>query len=87
MPLASIRPSHVSGWASAHPLGASAVSRDLAILHAIFDSAEREELIDQNPAKRVERPRQPRNRWRLLELPRFRPSPRASRTTGHGGCS
>jgi integrase len=67
MPLASIRPSHVSGWASAHPLGASAVSRDLAILHAIFDSAEREELIDRTPAKRVERPRQPRNRWRLLE--------------------
>ena len=67
MPLAGIRPTDVSAWAADHDGGASTVSRDLAILHAILDSAEREELIDSNPAKRVERPRQPRNRWRLLE--------------------
>ena len=67
MPLAGIRPGDVSAWAADHDGGASTVSRDLAILHAILDSAEREELIDSNPAKRVERPRQPRNRWRLLE--------------------
>ncbi len=37
------------------------------VLHAIFDSAEREELIDSNPAKRIERPRTPKRNWRLLE--------------------
>jgi integrase len=42
-------------------------SSALAILHAILDSAEREELIDSNPARRVERPKQPKRRWRLLE--------------------
>jgi integrase len=67
MPLAEIRPRHVAEWAAKAKGGASTVSRDLAILHAIFDSAERQELIGSNPAKRIERPRQPRRRWRLLE--------------------
>jgi integrase len=67
MPLASIRPRDVAAWVGAHKQGASIVSRDLAILHAIFDSAEREELVDSNPAKRIERPRQPKRKWRLLE--------------------
>ena len=67
MPLGAIRPRHVAEWAAEHKGGASTISRDLAILHAIFDSAEREELIDSNPAKRIERPKMPRRRWRLLE--------------------
>jgi integrase len=67
MPLAEIRPRHVAEWAAKAKGGASTVSRDLAILHAIFDSAEHQELIGSNPAKRIERPRQPRRRWRLLE--------------------
>jgi integrase len=67
MPVGAIRPRHVVEYVKEHKQGASVVGRDLAILHAIFDSAGREELIESNPAKRVERPRQPRNRWRLLE--------------------
>lgn len=67
MQLGAIRPRDVAAFVAAHSGGASTVSRDLAILHAIFDSAEREEVIDSNPAKRVERPRQPKRRWRILE--------------------
>jgi integrase len=66
MPLASIRPRHVAEFASKSKHGASTVGRDLALLHAILDSAEREELIDSNPARRIERPKLPRRRWRLL---------------------
>jgi site-specific recombinase XerD len=67
MPLGSIRPRHVSAYVAATELGASTISRDLALRHAIFDSAVREELIDSNPALWVERPKQPRRRWRLLD--------------------
>jgi integrase len=67
MPLGSIRPSHVTAFVAGSTGGASTVARDLAILHAILDSARRDELIDSNPAERVERPRQPRRKWRLLE--------------------
>jgi integrase len=67
MPIGAIRPRQVAAWVASHELGPSIVSRDLSILHAILDSAEREELIDSNPAKRIERPRMPKRRWRLLE--------------------
>ena len=67
MPLGAIKPRHISEWVSEQKHGASTISRDLAILHAIFDSAEREELIGSNPAKRIERPKMPRQRWRLLQ--------------------
>jgi integrase len=67
MPLGAIKPRHISEWVAEQKNGASTISRDLAILHAIFDSAEREELIDSNPAKRIERPKMARQRWRLLE--------------------
>jgi integrase len=67
MPLAEIRPRHIAAWVAQCQGGASTVSRDLAILHAIFDSAEREELINGNPARRIERPKMPKRRWRLLE--------------------
>lgn len=67
MQIGAIRPRHIAAWVAAHDLGASIVSRDLAMLHAIFDSAEREEIIDSNPARRIERPKQPRRKWRLLE--------------------
>ena len=39
MPLASIRPRHVAEFAASSVGGASTISRDLAILHAILDSA------------------------------------------------
>ncbi len=67
MPVGSIRPRHISAWVAESKYGASTIGRDLAILHAIFDSAEREELIESNPARRIERPKMKRTRWRLLE--------------------
>jgi integrase len=76
MALGAIRARDVAAFVASHKQGPSTVSRDLAILHAIFDSAEREELIDSNPATRVERPKQPRRRWRILEP---REVPRVSR--------
>jgi hypothetical protein len=87
MPLAAIRPRHVAEWAAKHTKGASTISRDLAILHAIFDSAEREELIDSNPAKRVERPKLPRRRWRLLEPAEVPVVSKAFSDVGRDGCS
>jgi integrase len=43
------------------------VNRDLAVLHAIFKTAVREELVDGNPAASAERPRTPRFRPSILE--------------------
>ena len=37
------------------------------MLHAVFRTAKREELIDSNPAEAAERPRVRRKRWRILE--------------------
>jgi integrase len=67
MPIGAIRPRHIADFVAGHKLSPSSVGRDLAVLHAIFDSAVREELIDSNPTSRAERPRLPKNRWRLLE--------------------
>jgi integrase len=67
MRLGEIRPRHVAAWVAEQRDGASTISRDLAILHAGFDSAEREELIQSNPARRIERPKMPQRRWRLLQ--------------------
>ncbi len=41
--------------------------RDLSVLHAIFKTALREELVDANPAEAAERPKAIRRRWRILE--------------------
>jgi integrase len=48
-------------------LGAATVGRDLALLHAIFKSAIKEELVESNPADSAERPKLPRRKWRILE--------------------
>jgi integrase len=68
-PLASIRPRDVAAYVAekSGELGASTVGRDLAVLHAIFRTAKREELVDSNPAEAAERPKLPRRRWRILE--------------------
>jgi site-specific recombinase XerC len=87
MPLGAIRPRHIGEWVAESELGASTISRHLALLHAIFDSAEREELIDSNPAKRIERPKMPRRRWRLLEPAEVLPSSRRSPILGLDACS
>lgn len=69
MPLAAIRPRHVAEYVAEQSgdLGAATVSRDVSILHAIFSSARREELVDGNPAERAERPKAPARQWRILE--------------------
>ncbi len=60
--------------AAASELAAPAtVGRDVSVLHAIFRSAQREELIESNPAAGAERPKVKRRRWRILqpvEVPR-----------------
>lgn len=70
MPLDSVRPRHVAAYVAelACDKGASTVGRDLSLLHSIFKTAVREELVTSgNPAAGAERPRLPRRRWRILE--------------------
>jgi integrase len=69
MPLAGIRPRHVAAFvaAQADAYEASTVSRDLGVLHDVFATAVREELVETNPVTGAERPRAPRRRWRILE--------------------
>ena len=67
--LASIRPRDVAAFVQ-EALGEYApatVNLDVNVLVDVFNSAIREELVDTNPAARAERPRLPRNRWRILE--------------------
>jgi hypothetical protein len=68
-PLAAIRPRHVAEYVAeaTGDLGAATVSRDVSLLHAIFSTAKREELVESNPAERAERPKTPRRQWRILE--------------------
>ncbi|MGH3040718.1 MAG: tyrosine-type recombinase/integrase, partial [Gaiellaceae bacterium] len=63
--LTAVRPGDVAGYVRRHAeaLGAATLNRDLSILHAIYDAAIREELVDVNPAAKAER----------LKLPAFRP--------------
>jgi len=69
VPLASIRPRHIAEYVAttSADYGAATVSMDVSLLHAIFASAKREELVESNPAERAERPTLPRRRWRILE--------------------
>lgn len=66
-PLAAIRPRDIAAFVSSSKLGAASISRDVSILHAIFGTARREELVETNPAERAERPKLPKRRWRILE--------------------
>jgi integrase len=69
MRLGSVRPSHVAHYvASALTTYAPAtVTQDVGVLHDIFKTAKREELVDSNPVEGAERPKVPRHRWRILE--------------------
>jgi integrase len=69
LPLAAIRPRHVSAYVArqAGSYEASTVSRDLSVLHDVFATAAREELVDSNPAAGAEHPKLARRRWRILE--------------------
>ena len=70
MRLAEIRPRHVAAFVSAQADSGRApasIARDLAVLHALFKTALREELVDQNPAAAAERPKVKRREWRILQ--------------------
>jgi len=69
LPLASIRPSHVAEFVrhESETYGPASVNRDISIVHNIFKSAKREELIEANPADDVERPKIVQRKWRILE--------------------
>jgi integrase/recombinase XerC len=68
-PLQAIRPRHVAEYVAAisKNYAAATVSRDVSTLHAIFETARKEELVETNPATRAERPKIKRHRWRILE--------------------
>lgn len=69
MPLAMIRPRHIAGYIAeaCERLGPASVSRDVSLLHAIFKSAMREELVEANPVDGAERPKLPPFRPEILE--------------------
>jgi integrase len=68
-PLAAVRPSHVAAYsaeqsATLHP---TTVGNDISLLHDIFKTAKREELVDSNPVEGAERPKVTRKRGRILQ--------------------
>ena len=58
------------------------VDRDLSVLHAILSSAQREELVEPNPAERAERPKLPPRRGGSSSRPRSLASPAFQRRSG-----
>ena len=67
--LGDVKPRHVAAYI-AETLGEYApasVVADVDVLHDIYKVAKREELVDSNPVEGAERPKIPRNRWRILE--------------------
>jgi site-specific recombinase XerD len=69
MPLGSIRPRDVAAYVAGQSgsLEASTVSRDLSVLHDVFATAMREELVEANPAAGAEHPKKAKRKWRILE--------------------
>jgi site-specific recombinase XerD len=69
MPLGGIRPRHVAEYIAeqAGSYEASTVSRDVSVLHDLFATAMREELIEANPAAGAEHPKKAKRRWRILQ--------------------
>jgi integrase len=69
MPIGGIRPRHVAEYVAkqAEHYEASTVSRDLSVLHDLFATAMREELIETNPAAGAEHPKKGKRRWRILQ--------------------
>jgi integrase len=70
MRLAEIRPRHVAAFIQLQTdqgRAAASIARDLAVLHALFKTALREELVDANPAEAAERPKVTQRKWRILE--------------------
>ena len=74
-------PRHVSEYVadSSAKLAANTVNVHVSVLHDVLNSALREELVDGNAAKAVERPRRPRRRWRILSAEEVREVEKAYR--------
>jgi integrase len=69
MKLQAIRPSHVAAYVAEtlEDFSPATVVADLDVLHDIFKTAKREELVEANPVEGAERPKIPRQHWRILE--------------------
>lgn len=68
--LAEVQPRHVADYIRTTAdagLSPASIARDIAVLHALFKSAKREQLVESNPAEGAERPKVGRRRWRILE--------------------
>jgi integrase len=67
--LAAIRPSDISSYVAQQTasFNASTVGNDISLMHDIFKTAKREELVDTNPVEGAERPKVTRKRWRILQ--------------------
>ena len=91
MRLAEIRPRHVAAFIQAQTeaaAGAGVCSHGTSpVLHALFKTALREELVDANPAEAAERPKLKRRRWRILEPAEVARVASVRPTTRRGSCS
>jgi integrase len=67
MPLQAIRPRHVAAYVAASRHGPATIGVDLSLLHAIFVTAQREEIVESNPAANAERPKLPPFRPQIVE--------------------
>jgi integrase len=69
MALGAIRPRHVAQYVAeqGRTYEASTVSRDLSVLHDIFATARREEVVYANPVDGAEHPKLARRKWRILQ--------------------
>jgi len=55
--LCEIKPSHVQQYITTSNLSAKTINNYLGVLHSIFESAVRDDLITKNPSKHVKKPR------------------------------
>lgn len=67
--LTAVRPRDAAAYVRRHAetLSPATLNRDLSILHAIFEAARRDELVEANPADNVRRPKLPPFRPRVLK--------------------
>jgi integrase len=67
--LGSIRPRDIAEYVrlALADFSPTTVNLDLSVLHDLLKTARREELVDTNAAEGVERPKEERRRWRILE--------------------
>lgn len=90
MRLAEIRPRHVAAFIQTQTSDGRApasIARDLAVLHAMFKTALREELVDANPAEAAERPKVKQRKGGSSSPPKSHASPRRSQTSKRERCS